>query len=274
MNEKNKPSFTRKDLKKAVLKEATEHPITMSTTALGIIAGAGMLIFGTESIFLLSTIGLIGTGLTSFGYNYFLKKEFYESKYLEKLQKDLESQNEQKIKALKENLSKTFNNGQDFAHQGSQQMKKVDEKVSAFLEVLNEKFQEDSITHRRYIGSVSNVVGALLDNLKKIVAILRASDTINLSELKKRIRILEGSTTKADKEEKHALEERKVTLEKNLTVVDELLSKNERALTMIDKVTSELSMIDTSMNDSTLNIEEGISDLENLTMNTKNYNNN
>ena len=273
MNDKTKLSFTRKDLKKAVLKEATEHPVTLGATALGVVAGAGMLIFGAESAFLLSTLGLLGAGASSFGYNYFVRKEHHEAKYLEKLQKDLEEQNEKKLKDLQNNLSKDFKNGQKFANQGATQITKAQDKIDAFLDVLNEKFREGSITHRRYMGSVEQVYGSLLDNLKKVVAILRASDTINLSDIKTRIKEIEKSETNADREERETLEDRKATLEKNLNTIDELLSKNERALTTIDKVTSELSMIDTSTKDTSGTIEDGISDLENLTHNTRNYDN-
>ena len=236
-------------------------------------AGAGAVIFGAETLMLVSSIGLLGAGVSSFGYNYFVRKEHHEAKYLEKLQKDLERQNKKKLNDLKKNLSNEFQNGQKFAQQGNSQIEKAQDKINAFLEVLREKFRESSITHRRYVGSVENVYGSLLDNLKKVVAILRASDTINLSDIKSRIAEIQDSDTNADTKERETLQERKATLEKNLNVIDELLSQNEKALTTIDKVTSELSMIDTSTKDTTGTIEDGIEDLEDLTNNTKNYDN-
>jgi len=269
---KKKISFTRDDLKKAVLKEATEHPVTLGTTALGIISGAGIALFGAETVFILSSLGFLSLGLSSFGYNYFVKKEHYQAKYLEKLQKDLERQNKEKLENLKSNLSSDFENGQKYATQGINQVKEVQEKIDSFLDVLSGKFDSNSITYKRYSGSVEQVYGSLLDNLKKVVDILRASDTINLSDLKTRLKELIKSDDPADIYEKETLEDRLKTLEQNLDKVNNLMSQNEKALTTIVKVTSELSFIDTSTKDSTGTIEDGIDDLETLSKNTKIYN--
>jgi len=132
------------------------------------------------------------------------------------------------------------------------------------------------LTYGRFFTTAEQTHGAVLDNIDQIVLSFKALQDIDLDYLEDRYDELEAlikknSAEDYDKEEFEAVQQRIDLRENKLIDIDKTLSKNEKAMTELNKITFKLSELKTTEGRSNQDLEKTLEDLTNLAESARIY---
>ncbi len=235
--------------KKAVLAQALQNPVTLGLSALGLLGG------GAAALFNLGIPGLavggvgLSLGLGTFCYQYFFKSEAIASRHIEKIRKDLLEQNLAKRDQIKSDLSAllTIVDAKQYIEQALSQFDMIKVRCENLASLLGAKFTEEELAYRRYATAAEQINLSILDNLQRIVDALKSISTMDPVYIIKRTTALKKlpQLVDADKKELETLNQRHALRTQQLDRVNELLTYNEEAITVLDKTTTSIANITT-----------------------------
>lgn len=236
--------FSRKAIQRAVLKEAATHPATLYP----IVAGA---LGGLAGVLFVSPIGLGAAflgGLTGLGgliVNYFFRNETFAKQYMQQLTDKMALLEQDRVAGLKEDLikSKEIPGLAPYATQAVEQFKRIRQKYDNIRELLDRNESQDETTMGSIWGAADQVYLGVLDNLAEVVNLAERVRSIDPDYIKKRLRFLSklARPTEADKREVETLKARMGLRKKRTQEINELLTRNEEALTQMEETAQELS---------------------------------
>jgi len=256
--------MTPEAVKSAVFKNTATNPLTIfpilaSLPILGVWA-----IFDAGLLFVaLSVLSAAGGG-SMFAINYFGRYAVFSNKYFIQLRKDNEAKAKQKLVEVEEFLDE-----REF-EQGARQVTKLQASMTAFEKVLDRKFEPHEFARARYHGVAEQVQLNALGNLEQIVTMLTAVDAIDPEYIQRRIDELGEIANDNDGlndsqwEEKEALEARWELRENQFKGIDELLSQNEKAMTELGKISTNIASSNVAGNSAEEDLESAIDSLNNL----------
>jgi hypothetical protein len=169
-----------------------------------------------------------------------------------------------------------FSKNDPLVHQAKKQFYMINSKFDSFKDILSKKFNPDEITYGRFYSTAEQTHGAVLDNLEKVVLSFKILKDIDLDYLESRYDDLKNKidSEKAldyDFKEFKAIQERIDLRESKFREIDNILSKNEEAMTEMNKISLTLSDIKTNEGRSSRDLEHTLTELSNLANNARLY---
>lgn len=260
--------FSKSATNKAVVHQINQHPVSVYPTAVGILSGAWILLLEPTTLAIVLTIGGLTLGLGNWVINYSFRRDTLANKYTKKLNKLLEKEKEKALVSLGKNLErcKGIVGAENFSVQGVTQLSQIQEKFETLDKVLSDKMVPGEMTYNRYAGTAEQVYLSVLDNLKNVVSMLKSIASIDLNSVEQRLSFFEDKMklSSLDENEINTLQKRKNMYLSQLNKVDELLTKNEEAMTGLDQTSVELSNVKTEKGMADVDLEDSRQQLEEL----------
>lgn len=156
---------------------------------------------------------------------------------------------------------------------GLDQLALLEEKMDNLTAVLNRRLNAGELTFGRYLQGAREVHLSALDNLHDAAINLRSVSTIRESNIRERLAELGNGKilTREQRGERETLEQRKALLDRQMTKVDDLLAKNESALTVIDNTAAALAETRTSRGHGSTDADTAMRELEALAARAAKY---
>lgn len=248
----------------AVLKMAATSPLTIFPILGSLLLVAFWVIFEATL-----AVGIIGVGIAILGIvNIVLsttaRKQSLTNVYFKKLRAASEEKARQELAEIIEFLAE-----RNF-EQGSLQVSKLDGSMKSFEKVLNRKFEPHEFAHARYHRVAEQVFLGALENLREIVTTIEAIDSIDPDYIQGRMGELErvcndnDGLTDTQYEEVETLKERWQIREDGFAKIDGLLLLNEKAMTELEKIASNIASTKTTGEDVEAELAKNIKKLNDL----------
>lgn len=250
-----------------VLRTGLTHPGTLYPLALGVGCGVGGLILGWPLLYLIALGGgLVGPAWAVVQFCFLPGR--IRRRYLERLDR----RRAQYKEALKENLlyglEERFSTdrAREAAAKGQCQFEGIGQILEDIKELLAMKLNPGELLYHRFLAAAEQTYLSVLDNLKDVIALLKSADSIDPEEVEDRLSRYKRkrSLSRADEEEKSALEDRKGLWEKQLCSAELMLAKNERAMTEMETISHRIAEWQTGQHFAASDIEQTIQELQQL----------
>lgn len=267
--------FSKKAIKSVVLKKGFSHWLTLYPPVFGILGGLVAWLFGFTLLFYMGA-GVFFMGVLSLMINIFLRSGAIESKYIQMLNEQLKKHSELVLVSLEGDLEEcaSLKGAERFALQGKEQFKRIKQKYENVQDLLGRKLNTGELTYGRFSGAAEQAYLSTLDNLKRVVAILKSAGTIDQEYIEKRLKELR-SVGNPDEEEQQEIEalERRLSLRKDqFKKVSRLLMSNEKAMTQMEETTAKIAEMETDGKLAVTDFETAIEELQEVAKNASIYN--
>lgn len=265
--------FSEKDARKVLLKTVFCHDLTTWPLAIGALGTLAACLI--NPLFGIAAVGGFSISLASVTVNYFFRDQTIIERYRTEIFEQNKKSKEKVLSSLQAELKKFRTNREIGIHakQGADQFERAPEKLEHLKEMIEEKLSLSDITRDRYVKTAQEVYFSILDNLGDVVALLKSIITIDIGYIESRQAEL-GKVKKpsqADKEELVTLTERENLRASHIQKVEELLTKNEEAMTKMDKTAAALVEVKTIDDRSKLETDLAVQALEELAKRASNY---
>lgn len=258
--------MTPEAIKSNVLNTTITNPMSIYPICGGMLLLAFWFIFDATWIFTLIGAITVCGGIGMFLYNYFGRFHYYQANYFAALRKDNERVAKKKLRVVQQYL------GERGWDQGADQVDKLQTKMESFERVLDRKFEPGEMAHARYHGIAEQVYMNALETLEQVVIQLEAIDSIDPNYIEGRIEELEQKTgTPSEIEERDSLIERYELRQSGLERAEVLLAQNEKAMTGLDVVASDIATAKTDGKDVEMELASAIKKLNDLGEEAKKY---
>lgn len=265
-------------LKKVVLENSLMSGPLITICSVGFLGGVLALIFSSLAFSLMFfSSGILISGAI-FSANYWGRKDTFELRYLEELNKDAQKKQQKKLDDLEKDIINClkFTNNDKYVKQTHKQFITIGEKFKTFQQILLKKFDSKELTFTRFFSTAEQTYSAILDNIELSVTSYIALKDIDIDyleekfvELKKQIE--SGESEKFDLEEFKAIQDRIDLRESKFSEIDEILSKNEKAITELDNLSFNLSSTKTYAGRAKQDLDKTLEDLINLINSVNKY---
>ncbi len=200
MTEVNTLQLSEKQLRARLNKETLNHPVTLSTGVIGILAVTAATLFSTSNQFL--TLAAV-SGCALAGCAGFIVNRSVIGRHkamlaiIEKVRAE--------TRAKRELISESTQNGLSEFHQSEalHQLGQLKEKFDAFNMVLNLQFDDDEMAHGRYLTTAEQLYFGAVDNLRSYMVLCHSIRAIDVAHIQNQ---LKQKDLPADA--RHALSER------------------------------------------------------------------
>jgi hypothetical protein len=254
--------YSKESINKAVVKEAITHPLSMYPGVMSVLCGVAGALFASPVV--LGAAGvcfLVGAG--SVVANYCFRYESVGQQYLVNLSKNMLEHRENLINSLKPDLTQCDPVDPERCRQGLEQFSLAKEKYLEITETLTHKLDGGELMYGRFMGLVEQVYLGLLDNLREIVEILQGIPDTE-GDPKRLQKKLEQTEDENESRKLKALLKRFDLRNSQLKKVDELLARNEEAITELESTMVAVSSIKTDNKLADVDHEEAIQQLRGI----------
>lgn len=262
-------------ISKAVYRTGMSHPATVYPIAIG--AGTGFVgwLFNMQVLYAVAVCGIIAGPLWAVIQIFFLHEKI-GGRYISKLNKRQKRYEHHVKKMLKKELAEcgSISGAESFAQQGVNHYQKIEEKLINIQAVLDLKVETTELTYGRFLGAAEQVSLGVLDNLKDVVTTLKSAGSIDTEYINERLRFLQKKheNTHEDQKQKETLLQRLELRNKQFDMVNQLLTKNEEAMTEMEKISAAVAEWQTDDNFSEIDFESAIARLQELAGLAQDYN--
>lgn len=264
--------------RRAVFRRALYHPVTVACFGVGVLGLLMMLLSGMTGFTAAAAMAGFGLSMFSFFAQYFVFGKEIADRHVRKVYEQLEKKKEDLLESLIREF-RTLGNSErpalrDFAAQGGAQYRMVRDRFNAIKDILKRKLDPSELTYERYLGAAEQVYLAVLDNLESVITGLQSVEAIDLEYIEVRLQSLKENPNPSDSdwEECRTLEERKKILEQQLEKIDALLSRNEVAITEMDKVNTSVADLKVTGGRSLHDLDSAIREMEQLARRVHEFN--
>ncbi len=240
-----KPSeYSPSAIQKAVISGGVKHPVTVYPIALGLSSGFVGWLFGIPALYIAALSGLFVGPFWAIAKIFFFHEKTgsqYIKNLNEKQKKYEEFLRQQVNEGLKE--CQSIVDMEDYARQGSLQFNNMQEKLVNIHELLDLKLSKSELTFGRFLGAAEQVSLSVLDNLTSMVSILKSLGSIQVDYINERLQEFSerNDITEVDIEQEKALKSRLELREAQIRKIKNLLTKNEVAMTEMEKISAAVA---------------------------------
>jgi hypothetical protein len=160
----------------------------------------------------------------------------------------------------RENANKEFSS---WASEAYRQLAAIELRFQEFSVSIGRKLSPRELTHVRYVRAAENLFEAVLSNLRMMASLLASMKSITINELREKIVALEREG-EVRQTELTALRERVDVWHSQGSKLDELIGKNESALTAFDKLNASVAESNIHDGRAQVSFEHALADIENL----------
>ena len=152
------------------------------------------------------------------------------------------------------------------AFRACDQLEQANGAFLAFGRVLGDRFSPAELAHGRYQKAGAQVYLSVLDGLNRASTSLATLDTLDVDDLKARLRQLKrrDDPSQSERSQLDALEERLRVFQEELGEVESVLSSNEEGLTQLATASAALARTETNRGLAETGAETAMADLERL----------
>lgn len=213
---------------------ALQHPMNSYPTMLGIISGA--FYFLIEPILAIGIAGgvLCAIGVGSLVINGFVRRDAFALEAMQKINARMERERVKEMGILNSKLDSELTR---------QQLERIQDKFSTFKDVLNERFQQGTITYNRFLSTAQEIFKLSVKRIEEIHLKEKQIAGIDCKGAEKRLKQLnkEDENDPTVISEKASLQSRIDIKGKNEVRIKEILASNEQAITKFDIVMDQMS---------------------------------
>ncbi len=262
-------------IQKTVIDVGLKHPATIYPIAVGASCGFVGWLFGLPILYLAALAGIL------FGPGWAISQIFFfhekiGNKYIRQLNARQKAYEHSVRELLEKRLEEchTVRGAEDHVAQGVMQFKSIQEKLANIRELLELKLRSEELTFGRFLGAAEQVSLGVLDNLKDIVSILKSAGSIDTDHIHDRLERLgrHGQQTNDDISQAESLKERLQLHEAQLRKVNNLLTKNEEAMTEMGNISAAVAGWQTDGRFADTDFESAIVRLQELAEQAHEYN--
>lgn len=179
---------------------------------------------------------------------------------------ELDEAGEARVRKLEADLTRLD------ADQALAQLGLLRQKLDKLVEVLRHRLDEGEVTYGRYLGTAEQVYLAGLDNLHEVVVTLTSLSGMDEAYLSHRTAEIErDGITDKERAELETITRRREVMQQQRDRVEDLLTENERALTVLDNTSAALADTRIRSGHAALSADEAIRELEALAARTGRY---
>jgi hypothetical protein len=263
-------------IQNAVVQTGIKHPVTLYPVALGVSAGVVGMLFSLPLLLGAGAgLGLIGPLWAVI--QIFFRHEALGSRYLGSLHRKqiqyeafLVEQIETGLKAC----GQTRKLG-DKATTGLAQLKNIRLKLANIQELLGMKLSTNEITYGRFLGAAEQVSLSVLDNLNQVVGLLKSATSIDPNYIHTRLKAIHAkeSPSKEEEDQRKSLQERLALWNSQLQKVDQLMARNEEAMTEMERISAAVAQWPSGRKFAGSDFESAIKQLHALAQHAHEYEN-
>jgi len=259
--------FSKSAVTKAVLRDTLAHPLSIYPAVFAVLGGMATALFGVSPMLLAGTGGVAMLGLSSWLVNYFARRQSFAGAYLQRAHRLIEAETRARLEQLRSDLE------EQGLTQGVTQLQKFQQKLDNLKQVLGRKLDPGELTYGRYLGIAEQVYLSAIDNLQQAALASRAVHTIDLGYIETRLRELENAPRMTDENSREmaSLQERRTLYAQNRAQVAQLISRNESAMTEMDRTAATLASIKTKRGAAKVDLETAMSELVRLAQQAHRY---
>ena len=254
--------FSKKTIKKAVLKDSVQSPVTIYPAVLGALGAISIAAFGVTATTIGIAIGGIALAFGGWLFEYLGRHQQYSLAYLKRLHKQMQQEREQKLAQIKSELESIK------APAAINQLQLFMSKFDNFKDILERKFSPQELTYGRYLGIAEQVFLAGLDNLDSYYLAIKSVSAVDIDNLQQKIRHADEHHQSVEID---ALKKRLVIYQQQLKKVEELKQQNEIALTELDHVTTKLANVQTQKGMADIDMDLAMEELSRMAHRAEKY---
>jgi hypothetical protein len=262
-----RPDLSQAAINLAVLTRSLQHPSVVYPAAIGLLGVAGgALLVGSPLVFGAAAVAS-GIAALGFGVNFLLRRDRLASEYLASANRAILAERERMLQNLEQDLEESG------AAEALRQLKRFQEKMDAFQEVLGDKLGPHELTHARFLGVAEQVCLSGIDNLRAIALAARSSASIDAGYIRNRIARLEksGAASKAQVGELAGLKEQLRVHAEHAERTAQRLAQNEQALARLDTALAAVAAMRTEPDRAVVNMETAIEELSRIAQRAREY---
>ncbi|TQQ05354.1 hypothetical protein [Vibrio cholerae] len=255
--------LSEKELSARLNKETFNHPVTLSTGVIGVLSGTAAALFATSDLFMM-IVGVSCCALA--GCAGFILNRSVIGKH--KAMLEIIEQFRAETRTKREQMSDSIRTGlTEFDKTGAlHQLNQLKEKFETFNKVLNLQFDNDEMTHGRYLTTAEQLYFGAVDNLRSYMVLCHSISAIDIKHIKHQ---LETGTLPA--ETQNTLSQRLSIYNNAENEMNEILAINEQVMTKIDEVTRSLGSIQTREGLSEVRLDTAMQEIQVLINRTEKY---
>jgi hypothetical protein len=261
-------------IRKAVVQTGMKHPVTIYPIAMGISAGVVGALFNLP-VLLGAALGLALVGPAWAVWEVFFRHEALGSRYLESLhhrQKQYETYLVGKIESGLKACARTKYLKQT-ATTAVAQLKSIRIKLDNVQELLGMKLRTNEITYGRFLGAAEQVSLSVLDNLNTVASILKSATSIDPDYVHARLKEIadKSAASQEDQDQRKSLQERLDLWNSQLQKVNQLMARNEEAMTEMEHISAAIAQWQPDRKFSDSDFESAIKQLHALALQAQEY---
>ncbi|SMF57309.1 hypothetical protein [Pseudobacteriovorax antillogorgiicola] len=269
------PDFSKQSTDKAVLAETLQHPLTLGFATIGIFGGAASALFSLGTLPALVGVGGASLAALSWIVNYMFRKEIFAARHIQKLQTMLDEHRRETVRKIETQLKELEGEPglTTYCQQGAEQFHRSKQRYENLAQILRSKLSTSELTYSRYLGTAEQVYMAVLDNLLQVVHSLQSIKPIDSVYMNERLKILNEiePKTDADLKEVNTLEDRKNLRDQQIELINQILTNNEEAMTMLDRTAASIALMRAGVSQTEQGLDDAMKDLEDLAKRTTRY---
>lgn len=259
--------FSGRAVKRAVRAESLFHPVSLYSSALGLLSGLGWYLFDM-SMLAAGMVGLLCLGAGMATVNMFFRRDIIARQYLARLSARFAEERGGLLRTLGTDLEKCrhIKGAEQYGGQARQQFVFITEKYDTFRGMLDQKLKQGELTYSRFLGAAEQVYLGGLDTLRRIVVLLQSAATIDPDYIAQRLAELEqlAAPDPADEREYATLKKRLELMEEQLKQVNSLLTDNEESMTIMNQTIATVAQMRTGGDLASMDLETAMENLQEL----------
>lgn len=259
--------FSQKAIQRAIRNEALCHPVTLYSGVTAALAALSWASFGVPS-FLWAAFGSAVVSLGSLIVNYCFRDRTLGETYIRRLNERFSQRKQEVLHSLFSDLQACANipGAQEHVAQGLEQFTKTKQSYDNLREVLEQNLGAHGLDYGRMWGASEQAYLGVLDNLRQVVTILKSLTALDTDYIEQRLRQLAALSrlADADKREQVTLLKRRSVYEEQLQKVNDILTRNEEAITGIEEATAAVVAMGTDDTFADVDPETSIKQLREL----------
>jgi hypothetical protein len=263
-------------IQKAVVQTGLKHPVTLYPLALGVSAGVVGILFDLPMLTSAAlALGLFGPAWAVL--QIFFRHESLGSQYLARLHRKQKQYEAYLISQIETGLKQCARTTElkEKADTGIKQLQSIRLKFANVKELLGMKLRTTEITYGRFLGAAEQVSLSVLDNLNTVASLLKSTTSIDPKYIQDRLKEIDSrrTPTKEDEDQHKSLRERIALWNSQLQKVDQLMAKNEEAMTEMERISAAVAQWQSGRKFAGSDLESAIKQLHALALSAHEYEN-
>jgi len=259
-----KPHWDPLQVRKAVLRETIQHPLTLLSGGCAVISGLYISLLNASKEGLIVALGALGLSVGSWVFNYFFRTDHFIEKYYEKWKRELEKRRTEQLEGLRQELvNLNFSQG----IQAYDELKSAYDRFNKFLLEANTSVLT-SMQKVRLEGIAGETFDLGMETITRLVTLQKIIRTIDIKRFQSEVKELDQKidslksqsfVSETTRQRVESLEKRKLAIlmrvesyQQALLEIEAMLTRAEECENSIENSILQMPVFSGSINDNQL----------------------